>query len=93
MYRLYSLGSKMLKTQAIELLIILITKRSQPNKARWLYELILDVIRSTYSKLNSDVIPDLPVVERPPLPSSVLTSEALDDLPATGMSGYVICAV
>lgn len=73
--------------------IVLVPKRPQPNKSRRLHELILDPFRPAHSKVYSNIVPDLPVVETPPLPSTVLAPETLDYLPAAGMLRYVTRAV
>ncbi len=67
------------------LVVILITKGSQPNIRLWLHKLILQPFRSTHSKIDRNIIPDRPVVERPPLPTAILPSESMNYLPTARM--------
>lgn len=74
-------------------LIILISKWPQSDKCRRLHELVLDPFSPANSKRRSDIVPNSPTVERPPLPSSILTSKALNYLPPAGMFQDVGCRI
>ena len=51
---------------------------------------VLDALSPPNSKGSSDVIPDLAVVKRPPLPAAVLAAEAADDLLAARVRADVL---
>ena len=54
---------------------------------------ILNPLGAANAKSDGDFIPDLPIVESPPLPAAVLSAEALDNLPTAGMLSDIGCAV
>lgn len=72
---------------------VYLPKWSQPDKGWRLHKLILDTLRSPNPEVHSNIIPDLAVMEGPPLPSTVLSAEALDNLPPARMFRDVTGAI
>ena len=55
--------------------------------------LVLDRLCSTYAERRRNIVPDLAIVEGPPLPAAVLPAEALDDLYTPRMAAHIGRAV
>ena len=66
-------------------LIVLIPEGSQSNVSLRLHKLILQTLRPAYSEIDRDIVPDLPIVKRPPLPTAILTPKPQYYLPTAGM--------
>jgi len=69
--------------------IVLIPKPAQPYKRFWLHMTILDTLGPSNTQVTGNLIPHLAVVESPPLPGSVLATEALDDLLPSRMAANI----
>lgn len=73
--------------------VLLVSKSSQADKLLWLDMTISDTLSRSHAKLHGDIGPDLPTMEGEPLPATVLTAKADDDLLPTWMAAHIRCAV
>lgn len=54
---------------------------------------ILHALRSPYSQIRQNFIPDPTIMKGPPLPTAILATETVDNRCATWMGGGVVRAV
>ena len=73
--------------------VVLVPKFSQPNELLRLDVAILDALSPAYTECCRNLIPCFAIMEGPPLPTTVLSAETLDNLLATRMTVNILRGV